>query len=32
MIGAKPVSHLSGGKQQVATASGNLFFAFALEN
>jgi alcohol dehydrogenase (cytochrome c) len=30
-INANPVSYLSGGKQQVAIASGNSIFAFALE-
>ena len=32
MIVANPVSYLSGGKQQVAIASGNSIFAFALDN
>jgi alcohol dehydrogenase (cytochrome c) len=31
MINANPVSYLSGGKQQVAIASGNSIFVFALE-
>jgi alcohol dehydrogenase (cytochrome c) len=31
MIMANPVSYLSGGKQEVAIASGNSIFAFALE-
>jgi alcohol dehydrogenase (cytochrome c) len=30
-ISANPISYLSGGKQQVAIASGNAIFAFALE-
>ncbi|HUA85255.1 MAG TPA: PQQ-dependent dehydrogenase, methanol/ethanol family [Bryobacteraceae bacterium] len=30
-IAANPVSYLSGGKQQIAIASGNAIFAFALE-
>ena len=30
-INANPVSYLSGNKQQVAIASGNSIFAFALE-
>ena len=30
-IRANPITYLSGGKQQVAIASGNSIFAFALE-
>ena len=30
-IGSNPVSYLSGGKQQIAVAAGNVVFAFALE-
>ncbi len=32
MINANPVSYMSGGKQEIAIASGNSIFAFALEN
>jgi len=31
VIGANPVSYFSGGKQQVAIASGNSIFVFGLD-
>jgi hypothetical protein len=31
-ITSSPISYVSGGKQQVAVAAGNVIFAFGLEN
>jgi hypothetical protein len=31
-ITSNPISYVSGGKQQVAVAAGNVIFAFGLEN